>query len=156
MKRTPPQEKRLSVEGKPFVILPLTQRGRGTTIHNRAGLNWGQRDGRNKNEAYLPIPVGVMRSGILPPRGTIFWVETADGERFRAVVAQDCGKALETPDDNAILGRYFRRKLGLPSGERIEIEDLFRYGRLTVRIYKVSESLYFLDFEPEAPRLVLR
>lgn len=46
------------------------------------------------------------------PRGVHFHVMTGDGETSIATVAQDGDKAIHTPAENSILGRYFRRRLG--------------------------------------------
>jgi len=47
-----------------FVTLPLTtKRGGQIVVPQRSGLNWGQRPGRDPNQAYLSVPVEIQRSG---------------------------------------------------------------------------------------------
>ena len=134
-------------EGKPFVDLPLTMRD--GTIQNRAGLNWGQRPGRDANQAYLKIPTAVHEDnpGFFPPREEEFTVITDDGHSFLCVVAQDNDKALETKRDNAELGRYFRTRLGVPLGAFVTTEALTRYGKFSVRLYKLDHGTYLLDYK---------
>ena len=124
--------------------LPLvTQRG---DVHWHAGLNWGQRGGRNPDQAYIPVPAAVARSGFFPPRSIRFLVRTDDGKQFVCSVAQDGDKAIHTPDDNSLLGRYFRKRLGVPSGEAVTLAHLAAYGRRTVTMCRLGAEEYLLDF----------
>lgn len=112
----------------------------------RSGLNWGQRPGRNPNQAYLSVPREIQRSSFLPEVGQQFLVDTDDGQRLIMVRAQSNGKALETPGDNSLLGRYFRTRIGVESGRLVTAAHLRRYGRTSVDIYRVSSTHYELDF----------
>jgi len=38
----------------------------------RSGLNWGQRPGRNSNQAYLKVPSIEQQSGFFPKKGINF------------------------------------------------------------------------------------
>jgi hypothetical protein len=130
-----------------YVSIPLSTRLRGEQrVPLRSGLNWGQRPGRNHNQAYLPIPANVQKNAFFPTRGVKFLMNCDDGASFECVIAQDKGKALETPDDNSFLGLYFRQRLGLSDGQLILFYHLQKYGRITVDIFKDTEYEYFLDF----------
>jgi hypothetical protein len=78
----------------------------------------------------------------------MFTVITDDQKTFICTRAQkgDEGQAIETPQDNSILGRYFRERLGLPSGAFVSTEDLRRYGRMDVTFYKIDDENYYTDF----------
>jgi len=132
---------------KPFVFLPLTD-GKGQCVPARSGLNWGQRPGREPNQAYIPIPglIHRLNPDFFPPRKQEFTIITDDGFSFVCVVAQDKDKAIETRYDNSILGRYFRKRLGVKMGNPVSINDLIRYGRQNVTIYRLDDETYFLDF----------
>jgi hypothetical protein len=136
--------------GAQSVLLPLVQVKRNPGhVHNAGGgLNWGQRGTRNRNEAYLPIPISVQNANFFPPKGEHFQVITDDGESFIATTAQEGGKAIETPNDNSILGKYFRRRLGVQSGAFVQTEDLGRFGSNAVEFTAVEPGLYYLDFRP--------
>ncbi|HOC92939.1 MAG TPA: NgoFVII family restriction endonuclease [bacterium] len=112
----------------------------------QSGLNWGQRLGRDKNQAYLRIPAEIARTGFFPPRRHHFNVVTDDGESILCVIAQDNDKAIESKPSNAILGSYFRRRLGLPSGALVLADHLDIYGRTDIAIYKIDDENYYLDF----------
>lgn len=127
------------------VTLSLLSRG---DTPARSGLNWGQRPGRDRNQAYINIPVNIRNSGFFPDRAEQFTVLTDDGDSFIMVRAQDGGKALETTQSNALLGRYIRARMALGSGEYVTREDLVRYGRTDVSFTKIDEETYFLDFSP--------
>jgi hypothetical protein len=133
-----------------FVDLPLVMSRASDQgeVHQKSGLNWGQREGRNPDQAYIPIPSTTAKSKFFPDKGVHFQVVTDDGEAFICTVAQDGDKALETPSDNSILGKYFRRRLGLPSGAFIEKSHLSNFGSNVVRVYKDSDDCYRLSFQP--------
>ncbi len=134
----------------PCVELPLTDR-KGE-VPARSGLNWGQRPNRDPNQAYLPVPGHVARSGFFPPRKQNFALETDDFESFVCAIAQDESKAIHSTFDNADLGRYFRRRLSVPSGAPVTKDHLVAYGRDSVTIRKLDESVYLLDFSvPSLP-----
>ncbi len=132
----------------PSVTLPLymTQKNREGKVHEKAGLNWGQRKGRNLDQAYIPVPIEERERNILPPLGVPFTILTDDDISMICVVAQEQGKAIHTTENNSIMGRYFRNRLGVEYGERVRVEDLERYGRKEVTIYKIDNETYYLDF----------
>ena len=127
------------------VVLPLIEKKSGETPA-KSGLNWGQRPQREPNQAYIPIPSRIYKSGFFPPIGDFFVTQTDDGETLILARAQERGKALHTPHDNSIIGRYFRRRLGVPIGERVHRSHLDKYGRTDVKITKTDDETYFLDF----------
>ncbi len=134
---------------KEVVHLPLFSE-KQKRMHERSGLNWGQRPeySREPNQAYLPVPKSIHdeHSDFFPPKNEEFTLVTDDGESFICVMAQDNRKAIETRYDNSILGKYFRARLKVPQGDFVTMENLVTYGRKTVSIYKLSRELYYLDF----------
>lgn len=135
------------IDSLEYVDLPLTKRGLGLEVHEEAGLNWGQRQGREPNQAYLPIPVEHQNSGFFPPRGVQFMVYTDDGDQFMAARRQDNGKGLHSIDSNSIIGLWFRQRLGVPDGDFVTLQALLDYGRITARIHKLSSDEYLLEFK---------
>lgn len=122
------------------VALPLITLKRGPSrgsIHSTAGLNWGQRAGREPNQAYIPIPKEIREGGFFPPRGTVFRIRTDDGRHFLARTAQQGDKALETPQNNSILGEYFRMRLGVPLGAPVQLSDLLTFGSRFVLVHRL-------------------
>ena len=116
-------------------------------VHERSGINWGQREGRNPDQAYIPIPASIYKhSNFFPAKGQKFTVATDDGRSFIMVRRQDKGKALHTPDDNSILGKYLRKRLGLKLGQLVENVHFEDYGRTDVTFTKVDDETYFMDF----------
>ena len=130
-----------------IISLPLTAKIKGVDmVPQRSGLNWGQRLGREPNQAYLAVPAEIQRSGFLPEHGEEFLIECDDGEIMKCVRAQANGKAIETCGNNAILGLYFRHRLNVRPGYMVTIEHLYRYGRLSVDLKYQNNYRYFLDF----------
>jgi len=115
-------------------------------LPTKSGLNWGQRPGRERNQAYIKLSSNIYNSNFFPERGIHFIIETDDGESFTATRAQANGKAIETPENNSILGVYFRRRLGLPLGSFVEKIHLLNYGRTDIDFYKINEYRYKMDF----------
>ena len=118
------------------------------SLPQRSGLNWGQRPevGREPNQAYLRVPLPIASTPFFPPIGDHFTIITDDNKAILCVRAQTYGKAIHTPDSNSKMGIYFRYRLGLPEGYKVQKEDLDLYGRSDIDFYKIDEETYFMDF----------
>lgn len=138
-----PLEKRENESSDKVVLSLLTRDG---TTGKKSGLNWGQRTGRHLDQAYLRIPSDVAKSGYFPPRSIRFTVRTDDGFGFIATTAQDGSKAIHSPEGNHIIGQYFRRRIGIKSGQFVTLTDLLRYGRTDVDFYKIDNETFYMDF----------
>lgn len=55
-------------------------------------------------------------------------------------------KQISTTPKKAILGKYLRRRMGIPEGRAITIADFERYGRKTIDVSLQGEGIYFFDF----------
>lgn len=140
--------------GHAKVELPLFTRN--GDVGNGSGLNWGVRPGnvprhdgntsRDPNQAYIRLEAKVYSTDFFPPVGHRFTVLTDDGHIFSCSRAQANGKAIHTPQDNAELGRYFRKRLNVPLNAYIPPQALFRYGRQSVTFYKLDAENYVMDF----------
>ncbi|WKW12816.1 NgoFVII family restriction endonuclease [Pseudogemmatithrix spongiicola] len=139
-----PQYRPWQGEGEKFADISLLNSRTATGV--AYGLNWGHRPGRDRDQSYLPVPAVVARSGFLPRRGLRFTLLSASGTALSAVVAQDGDKAIETPDSNAIMGRFIRSELGLPSGALIEASDLKRAKVTGFRLYAVDDETFAIEF----------
>ena len=125
----------------------ITLLDRTGKLHKHGGLNWGQRAGRNKDQAYIQIPIKIYRSEFFPPPSAIFTVLADDSELFFFTRAQKIeGTAIHSLPNNNILGAYFRKRLNLPSGAFVREKDLESYGRTDVTFYKQDEESYLMDF----------
>ena len=114
----------------------------------RSGLNWGQRPDQNRepNQAYLSIKKDARREGYLPDKSFTFTMLTDDGESFDCVVAQEGRKAIHTTENNSILGKYIRKRIGVSEGDLINVEDLENYGRTDFTLEKIDDENFFFDF----------
>jgi hypothetical protein len=117
-------------------------------VQNTGGLNWGHRDKRNRNEAYIQLPPEVYKSDFFPVKPQHFTVVTDDSKTFICCRAHKgrTGEAIETPHNNSLLGEYFRNRLGLPNGAFVTRSDLEKYGRTDVIFYKFDNENYYMDF----------
>lgn len=114
-----------------------------------SGLNWGQRPGREPNQAYLAVPVSVQKDMFFPEVGVPFILISDDGWLFECKRAQQNGKAIHT-QNNSELGRYFRHRVGLAEGALITLRNLIEYGRTTIDVYKVAPTTFVFDFSAES------
>jgi hypothetical protein len=132
-----------------FVTLPLASNIGGTLqVPKTSGLNWGQRPGREQNQAYLAVPAYIQRNHFFPDTGEPFLMECDDGEVFKCVRAQANGKAIHTTSNNSLLGLYFRKRLGVMAGYMITIDHLIKYGRSSVDVSRMNLHKFYLDFSP--------
>lgn len=152
----------IELEGLESVLLPLVALTNNTSTgtvrgepHKLWGLNWGQRNGREKNQAVIPIPkrVWALNSEFFP-RGKPFdrpqfLLTTDDNKSLFMVVAEDGDKALHSVPNNSLVGEYFRHRLGVPFGEPIRLDDLKRGGSRFVKIYRTEDESYYLAYTPE-------
>jgi len=111
-----------------------------------SSLNWGQREGRDHNQAYIPLSSKIAKTGFFPLNKRYFTVVADDGECFIMRVEQENNKAITTPSDNAEIGRYFRSRLGLNEGTKITKEHFERYGRSDVTFTKLDDEHFLMDF----------
>ena len=115
-------------------------------VGKSSGLNWGQRQGRNPNQAYIPLPRAIASTGFFPLNSRYFTVITDDDYCMQMRVEQQGDKAITCPDDNAMLGRYFRERIGVEDGKIITATDLQNYGRTTILFTKLNDELFQMDF----------
>lgn len=117
-------------------------------VPTRSGLNWGQRpeERRDPNQAYLSLRADVYKTDFFPEITVHFTVLTDDGKSMTCSRAQQGSKAIHTPARNALLGEYFKNRLGLSSGEMVTKEHLDAYGRDNVVFYKIDDETYYMDF----------
>ncbi len=120
---------------------------RSGELPTRSGLNWGQRQGRDPNQAYLPIRGDAKKDGFLPEKTFTFTLLTDDEKSLDCTVQQDGRKAISTTNDNSILGKYFRERLNIESGALITEQDLIRYGRTDFLLKKLSPETFYLNFK---------
>lgn len=147
----PPQDAAATI--LPLVIVaPGRRQGE---IHGKWGLNWGQRPGRNPNQAAIPYPNSAKAqnaSGFFPigPAGRRerFTVLTDDGFSIEMIVAEENDKALHSHPTNDVIGVYFRRRLGVALGARVEVQDLVRNGSRFVRFTKIDDETFYMEYNP--------
>jgi hypothetical protein len=128
---------------------------KGDRVGERSGLNWGQRDGRERNQAYIPLPRDKALCGFFPTKkpgdekAPHFIAITDDGKSLVLRVEQQGDKAITTPENNSRIGEYFRNRLSLPNGDPVTKDDLIKYGRTDVEFIKLDDEQYYMDFSVE-------
>jgi hypothetical protein len=114
-------------------------------VPKKSGLNWGQRPGREPNQAYLSIKSDARKEGFLPEKKFTFTLLTDDGIPLNCTVQQQGRKSITTTD-NSILGKYIRKRIDVPEGSKIEVEDLIKYGRTDFILKKIDDETFLFDF----------
>lgn len=111
------------------------------------GLKWGLRENRDPNQAYLQLEPEVYKGDYFPKKGKFFIVNTDDDRTLIMTRAQkDYGCALQTPENNSIIGSYIRERLGVPSGSEISKEAIEAYGKNDIDFYKIDDIHYLMSF----------
>lgn len=127
------------------VFLPLY--GRKQTVFAKSGLNQWNAGGRERHqdEVYIPVPITIHQlfPRFFPDRDTPFNLKFPDGEEVVAKICQDNGKALMTQSNRKLGKLILRDGLKLKIGELATYEKLQLLGIDSVRINKISN----LDFE---------
>ena len=132
----------------PGVAVKISLLARDGTLPARSGLNWGQRPelNRDPDQAYLPLRKDAREEGYLPERGYTFTLVTDDNQALDCVVAQDGRKAIQSTEDNSLLGSYIRSRLGVEPGSFLTNEDLIEYGRTDFTLIKIDDETIKFDF----------
>jgi len=135
-----------SIRGSDVQSVTLSLLSSTGEMGRRSGLNWGQREGREPNQAYIPLPAMIARSGFFILGKQHFSVLTDDGVNLVFRVEQQNDKAITTPLNNSLIGEYFRSRIGVANGAFVTKRDLENYGRTAVTFYKLDDEQYFMDF----------
>jgi len=133
---------------KETIFLPLY--GRNHTVFSKSGLNQWNANGRrrNVNEVYIPVPIDVHKNypNFFPNRQTPFNLKLPNGKTIQAKICQDNGKALMSYS-NRELGQWILRDvLKLNEGELLTYEKLQVLGIDSVRIDKINDENYEINF----------
>ncbi|PIS08331.1 NgoFVII family restriction endonuclease [Candidatus Wolfebacteria bacterium CG_4_10_14_0_8_um_filter_37_11] len=150
-------EKLLNIKGLEFesktkikqtVFLPLY--GRNQTVFEKSGLNQWNAGGRPRdiNEVYIPIPAEIHKNfpNFFPARDIPFFLKFPDGENVESKICQDGGKALMTKSNKKLGKLILRDGLNLKEGELVTYEKLQTIGIDSVRIDKISDDQFEINF----------
>ncbi len=123
------------------------------TVGKTSGPNWGMRDKRDPDQAYIPYNKANQKPGFFPDRihpddknCPVFKAVTKDDGVFFMRMAQDGNKALHSAESNALLGKWLRKTLGVPSGQPVTLEDFKRYGKSEVTFKKFADDVFLMEF----------
>jgi len=130
------------------IYLPLY--GKGKKVSPKSGLNQWNASGRarDENEIYIPIPAIIHKlfPNFFPPRDRNFSLHLPSKDILSAKVCQDNSKALMS-NPNKALGKWLLRDvLNLKTGELLTYEKLETIGIDSVRIDKIDEENYEINF----------
>ncbi|NVP17897.1 NgoFVII family restriction endonuclease [Candidatus Gracilibacteria bacterium] len=130
------------------IYLPLY--GRNNIVGERSGLNhWNARGRtRDRNEIYIPIPSIIHEKfpNFFPDRDNQFSLKLPNGQQLSVKICQDGGKALMS-NPNRELGRWLLRDvLNLEEGELLTYERLQVLGIDSVRIDKIDDLNFEINF----------
>jgi hypothetical protein len=133
---------------KDTIYLPLY--GNGGKVYESSGLNQWNSKGRERdeNEVYIPIPREFYRykPNFFPDRDVTFNLLLPNREKLIAKVCQDGSKALMS-NPNKELGKWLLRDVfRLKKGELLTNEILYMYGVDSVRIDKIDDNTYEINF----------
>ncbi|MFK5937176.1 MAG: restriction endonuclease [Sulfurimonas sp.] len=130
------------------LYLPLY--GKNRVVFLKSGLNQWNADGRERdvNEVYIPIPIIVHKNkpNFFPDRDKPFNLKLPNGNILQSKLCQAGSKALMSYS-NKELGRWILRDvLSLREGELLTYEKLQTIGIDSVRIDKIDDANYEINF----------
>lgn len=133
------------------IYLPLY--GSQGKIYNNSGLNQWNAKGRlrDKDEIYIPIPKKFYKynPNFFPNKDIIFSLNLPNGKAIKAKICQDNNKALMS-NPNKDLGKWLLKDvLKLKEGELVTNDLLNTYGIDSVRIDKISQEEYDINFSKQ-------
>lgn len=132
----------------------LTKKGE---MHGTGGLNWGSNaiNHTRPYDSYIPVHIADVRAnpGLIDrkhPNQITINFHWDDGTIMQGIFegngSDGYPKQISSRPSKDVLGKYFRKRLGLPHNRRITLQDLVNYGRTTVTIIRIDVSNYSLDF----------
>ena len=165
----------ISTQGKtePEICSMVLYNPRTGEVQDGSGVNWGMAKGShvNQDDASIPIRAVHIRDypKLFPEKTTIPRISTEegkinrhndaieiiwdDGETMRGLMEgtyrindRIYPKQISSFPNKNFLGKYLRDRIGVPSGRRVTMNDLNRYGRTTIDISLQGEGIYFFDF----------
>lgn len=134
---------------KQTVYLPLYS-PKEQEVQEKSGLNQWNASGRKRhpNEVYIPVPAEIHKNfpNFFPDRKTPFNLIFPDGEISESKICQQGGKALMTKSNRKLGKLILRDGLSLKKGELATYEKLQLLGIDSVRIDKISDSEFEINF----------
>lgn len=138
-----------------YIILPLYSPKSGH-VERKSGLNMWNASGRHRdeNEVYIPVPSWIheKKKNFFPykqdsrTKTDSFNVRLPNNKILSMKVTQQGGKALQS-NPNAALGKWILREvLNIKPLQLVTTEMLDRRGIDSVRLSKINNNLYHLDF----------
>lgn len=130
------------------IFLPLY--GRKHIVYDSSGLNQWNAKGRarNANEAYIPVPAVIYKNypSFFPNRDQPFNLRLPNGKILQSKICQDNGKALMSYSNRELGEWILRDVLKLKEGELLTYEKLQLLGIDSVRIDKIDNENYEINF----------
>jgi len=141
-------EHMISSRIKETVYLPLY--GNNNQVYEKSGLNQWNAKGRTRHydEVYIPVPIKfhICKPNFFPKKDTVFSMKLPNGQTMDMKLCQENSKALMS-NPNKALGKWILRDLfKLNDGELVTNEILKLYGIDSVRIDKINDLIYEINF----------
>jgi len=133
---------------KETVYLPLY--GSNNKVYEKSGLNQWNANGRVRhyNEVYIPIPIKFYKykPNFFPKKDIVFTMKLPNEKIIDMKLCQENSKALMS-NPNEVLGKWLLRDLfKLSEGELVTYEIFKLYGIDSVKIDKISDLEYEINF----------
>ena len=159
------QKPQAAPNDKDVCSLPLFSLSKGMKyVPKASNLNWGLCENANvtPDDACIRISTENIRNytkffpakqsennavEVLWDDGTLMTclLEGSQPVRVEGVVSK-YPKQISSHPSKGIMGRYLRKRLGVPDGQLVTMADLVKYGRDTVDVSLQGEGIYYFDF----------
>jgi len=142
----------------------------GKLSEGGSGLNWGHGKSHTKpNDTYIKISKDAIKTGFFAQKSyerkpgvpeskvknvrMTMHVTWDDGtvmecleEGTQYVGEVEYPKQISSAEKKEILGLYLRKRLSVPSSQKVTMEDLKRYGRTHIDVTATGPNSYYMDF----------
>jgi hypothetical protein len=117
--------------------------------HNDCGLSAPTKP-QAVSDIAIPIKAGQVPDWFFPHNNSRFTVGTDDEQIFECrFIEQGNSSGLHFTQGIEQIQQYFRKRLTVASGAHITSSDFSRYGTYSFLMFRLEETIYFLDFSPD-------
>lgn len=123
------------------------------TSHNDHGISFVPTKPQAVWDVAIPVKVSQVPEWFFPHDASRFTVGTDDEQTFECrFVERGMPSGLHFAGDIKQVQQYFRKRLTVATGTHVTSSDFSRYGTYSFLMFRLDETIYFLDFSPDVEK----
>lgn len=121
-----------------------------STNHYNHGISFVATKQKANWNVDVPVDVSRVPEWFFPQDASRFTVGTDDEQTFECrFIQQSTPSGLHFTQEMSQVQQYFRKRLAVGSSARVTTGDLARYGTYSFLMFRLDETVYFMDFSPD-------